>query len=107
MLLTLFLQPLASLRERLLPISSIRIRQSVIESLWLSLLNLMVPWEPRPAEYRPEGSNCQVPVTDYMTAPVFQLNPGVLAILTEDDNEPLSQESGPVGAVHSSKARNN
>lgn len=43
-----------------LPANSIHIRQSVSESLRLSLLNSLVPWESSPAEYRAEGSNCQV-----------------------------------------------
>lgn len=45
-----------------LPANSIPIGQSVIESLRLNLPYSLVPWGSSPAEYRPEGSNCQVEV---------------------------------------------
>lgn len=84
------------------PANSIYTRESASESQRLSLPNSLVPWDSSPAEYRPEGSNCQVAVKKYITAPHSQENQGALTIPTENDNEPLTPKSGLDGAIPSS-----
>lgn len=69
-------QPLAPLEEHIVTAHSITIPQSVIESLRLSLLNSLIPWKSNPAEYRAEGSDCQVQGQRFVTSPDCHEKPG-------------------------------
>ena len=68
------------------------------ESRRFRLLISLVPGKSNPAEYRAEGSNCQVQgvfasetsSTEIHDSARLSRGPGVLAIPTEDDDEPLT-----------------